>query len=60
MLRIYPSINRPIIILDSDSGTEWSFIQFYDKRGDVVLGFDAPPSVKITNQRHSGAKRNAD
>ena len=57
MLVTNPSLNKAIQILDTESGTQWQLLFFYQAGGKIALGFDAPETVIITNTaRRAGRK----
>ena len=47
MLSLRPKLNKPIWILDKNSGTKWSLWLYYDRNGEPLLAFDMPASVRV-------------
>lgn len=57
MLIIKPSLNKPIKITDTLSGSEWNLYFFYQAGGKVALAFDAPQSIRIENTAKTAKER---
>ena len=56
MLVTTPKINKRIVILDTDTGKEWSLHFYYQAGGVPALAFDAPDSIRIILDKDSKNK----